>query len=264
MGDSVSIRTAKDDSDKLNLLSKINSHIQKNYPDSSVANFAGSGFNFRHFSKYLLSEKKLITGECVVVAPLNLRSFSHQWSLSKKWNYDNLYLNEGRSIVRDKWKLYESYFTDLIPFEYVGNISRSNREFRHCFLSNSSRESKYAEIFIFHYGFITPSRQMRLAYENFLTICSASRQTKLILYFTPINFGGMRLLSLENICENIIELKVKLMSLACEYDRVYPLDLSEILRKNSFFHEYEPTEHLNQHGREQVMTALEKNFKEIF
>jgi hypothetical protein len=252
MGDSVSLRISKFDSNKKNLIEIITDLLSKNF---SFIKVIGSGFNFKNYGEFIDLLQVDENLKNIIIVPLNLRSFSYQWSLEKKWSYDTLVKKKNNLIYKYYFRIYY-YVLQNMPHRYIGDILLSNNYFRKYISSQKNIKNKYQKIFIYHYGFINPSKVMIKKYHRFIVECQKKRIYKTIIYVAPFNWEGALKSGASEVVENLDRIKRQILNSIKLSDDYHIVDLSTYLNSDNFFHEFEPTEHLNERGRERVARVL--------
>jgi hypothetical protein len=256
MGDSVSIRVANQDHDKRNLIDMVTGRLAASAANVSIADFVGSGFNWRHFAAHLEEvHHSSRDSPLLIVAPINIRAFSYQWSWSKKWNLHNL--PSERNSAAKFFSEINFFIQERFPRKYINGITISNAGFKRRNRGILDASEKYRSIFYFHYGFMSPSPRAVKDMEVFIKKCERMSNVDLVLYFTPINYKGFLMLQAGDIVEHIDAIKKRInKSVRGISKKTKVFDFSFQVDSGGFFHEFEPTEHLSQVGREYLAREL--------
>jgi hypothetical protein len=271
-GDSVMERVAREDSDRRSLGKMIADGVS---PELRCEVFSFSAFHSEVFASLLNAIACLEVRPRCIVLPVNLRSFSPQWSFNPEFRFaEEIHLadsfvagtleNEPR-VYRsqdgkhpparpEEWRCYHDRPVDFpgTPFRKVGDFLRLISAPTQC--SDEAARRKQA-LFMFHY--MSPLdeghdklRALRAAVDVALSAGSA-----LVVYLTPINFQAGIQFAGRGFSERVAS---NARLIRNSFDRTVAgrtakfLDLSAILGRSMFFDTDSATEHLNQAGREHL------------
>jgi hypothetical protein len=264
-GDSVSVRTAREDGDKRTLQEMVEQELSLR--NISAYYFSGKGFHMRLYMHLLSAMRKNDKKPDIVVIPVNIRSFSPQWMYHPRWQFEK--------EIR--------IFCKKFGLPYTGTISKfpeTADEYRK--IPVTFNESDYSavgdfmkvikkkegldengilfrrkQLFIFHYLYKLSSDNDRL---HSLGRMIKENNFKLLLYFTPVNCaGGEELLGgafLGAVEENRKIITDTVFQVQPLKNNVYIKDYTKLFDSSYFFSKYDPTEHLNEAGRKRLTMLL--------
>ena len=272
LGDSVSLRVSRDDNDKRDLIQNLGDKLSKAGLD--LASIAGSAYHSGVFEALVKALVSMSSLPKVVIYPVNMRSYSPQWFLNPKWQFDDIigeaddYLkkrnglrNIRQSEVIDQ-RSYEDFRVDF-PIVPISTI----RDLKEWVEKKPATEAEYRErykiIFIcnYLYKFSEENIRLRSTVNIFSTLFEAG--IKVICYITPVNheaaerFVGPIFQELFN--KNVIKLKNTLNAYLGDEKRVSFFDWTKNFNSTYFFHENFPVEHLNELGRHELSSMLYEN-----
>lgn len=280
-GDSVVERISRDDQDQRTLGEMVCSGLKNKF---KVAYLSSSGYHLEVFYQLTLVLQTLKRKPSILIVPINIRSFSPQWHLNPFYQATEdislikSYLDNSGKIfnkqrlsefeLENKWEsfLKTEVTYPLTPFkniqEFIEIINNKNTS------TQSEKEFRLQQIFIYHYLYQLQQDHCRLIQLKDLIKLSSDLKISLVLYVTPINYragskyvGDQFRIYLENnvqvvknLVESLCQSRVKLFGLFKPKNLVFK-DFSQLLGTEYFFHEDNPTEHLNEKGR-QLMAKL--------
>ncbi|WP_216907215.1 hypothetical protein [Synechococcus sp. CCY 0621] len=272
LGDSVVERTSKHDSDARTLGKMLADCL---HDKLSVASISGSAYHMQVFLGFVQILSTLRLQPKMLVLPINLRSFSPQWDLNPLWRLEpeiaaiKSYLAEphrGSPVLEkaDQNKLVDaidSYANRVV--EYPLSEFSQIGQFREVIASNPQDETekncRWRHIYIFHYTHPLDCSHPKLGVLTEIINQLADMGIKILLYITPINYcAGLRHVGSE--FEAIVRENIRVITNCIDQhtslDSTRLLDYSTLLTSDYFFHDNDPTEHLNQAGRSALANSL--------
>lgn len=269
-GDSVVHRVARGDRQRKGLATLVTEGLQP----AQVCSVVGDGYHpglYRPLVKIVAAAGR---PPRLVILPVNLRSFSPQWSEHPLWRHDDLiaaaesYLAQpSRGIPRITTRQREYAIRNDrylgITCRYIGDSRTQVSEFvsaiRHRHRDPALELLRQRAIFTFHYMF-------ELSQDNKMlkSLVSLIREVKalgalLLVYVTPVNVeAGEHLLGplfLKTVTRSVglIEGAVKE---AMEGEAGAYHDWATLLPARAFFHMLDPAEHLNESGRSELSERI--------
>jgi hypothetical protein len=258
-GDSVFIRVSESDREKKTLKQLLLEY----YGEDSTAVFAHSALAIQHYSLYLAVNKAQVGSLEKIVIPINYRSFSHQWEFNDEWRY----LKTTKELIR-LYNLIEFNLSDLfasgenqLPTNYFYYGLCQDR----FFINQSKRRrdqindiiEKRRKIFAYHYLFdievIMKSKRLG-SIDTFSKIFSEFAD-RIIFFVPPINVEAICYL-FEGDVERHVSSNVRYVAEFIEKRGFRCLDFSNSVDRFGFFNIFEPTEHLNEIGRDILLNKL--------
>ena len=270
LGDSVLERISWSDKDKRTLDRMVAARLTDKMGLLSISH---SAYHLKVYYHLLQILKVTDRKPRLVILPINMRSFSPQWNLNPAWQFedeidalkkyvetpgskipvlpekaDHVPPTEVERMVEVKYP-----FTEL---NYLG-------EFYDLIKDSPSMEDekryRKKQIYIFHYLYQLLPVNPRLLFLTKIIELLRELNINLLVYITPINYqGGNRYLGSDFIKlfqENVGVVR-DILSPFLERGTVHFLDIGQLLSSEYFFNVDEATEHLNQHGREQVAKVI--------
>lgn len=260
-GDSVSERVSRFDADKRPLHRMLEDVLIDRYTIHSITH---SAYSIKVY--YLLTLVLLSVGvqPAGILLPVNLRSFSPQWHENPLFqcsrHVEQLcdFLDDMADIdVADlrRGATVRSFLR--APVDYPFGTSGTVADFQKLIMSRPRTEREQAvrkrAIFVFHYmNRIAPSHPM-LDVLRRLVALSEHAGIRIMAYFTPVNYMA----GIKHVGDDFREVMLANKKLITDSMPHTPcLDCSTSLAPEFFFHEDEPTEHLNDRGRATLTDAL--------
>ncbi|MGI9032835.1 MAG: hypothetical protein ACR2HY_03955 [Acidimicrobiales bacterium] len=206
----------------------------------------------------------------LVILAVNIRCFSAQWDLNPDWQHHDV-ITAAHSFVASP--------SAGVPMTVVPRQSEVDRArylatavscpgrpkasvadyVRHISTRPVSPEAaleRSRAIFVFHYLSITASQSRRLRSFRALLMHLQQMGCKVFSYLTPVNCeAGYRLLGPEfraSVASTVATIRHTASSVPWSPNHFSLWDWTELLPARSFFHDLDPTEHLNQEGRARV------------
>jgi hypothetical protein len=208
-----------------------------------------------------------------VILPINMRNFSPQWDLNPAWQFDEE-INAVKNYLenpRRKFQLFKYSSSTYVlseaekrmevtyPFTSLNRIGQFNELINSKPTTDSEKLYRKTQIFIFHYLHpLTPAHPKILFLIKTLEMLRELKISVLI-YITPINYqGGERLVGdgFINLIRANVDVIRHSIALFLDNQDVRFMDLEETLTSDYFFNSDEASEHLNQHGREQLAKTI--------
>jgi hypothetical protein len=271
-GDSVSVRVAREDSDRRTLQKMVEQEL---YQKAIPANyFSGKGFHLRLFMHLISAMRVRDKKPDLVVVPINLRCFSPQWMYHPHWQFEkdirkfckkfkvpyiktNVKLPESSE---EYWKMPISCYKS--DHSTVGDFMKiiKNKDG----LDENGILFRRRQLFIFHYLY-------KLSSEND-SLCSMKTLIKesglnMLLYFTPLNYaGGEELLGrafIDHVEENKKIVMDALHQARDMKKNITVRDYAGLLDSGFFFSRYDTAEHLNDKGRKRLSKLLAEDIEGI-
>lgn len=239
---------------------------QESFPDLTFAAVDKNAFHAGVYESVceLLADRK--QRPKVLVVPINLRSFSPAWDRRPSYEFNELqnhirYAETqwrlGLLAVRGMFPTPENSLSDAeyfnLPVYCGGQQVGQVRDFDNpSYLEADPQKTK--DKFIFHYMYSLTPRHRKL--QSFANLARTATQSgsRVVFYITPLDIdsGSSHLgrAMQQQVAENVRVVRDQLDPLA------EVIDLSFELPSDAFtWHQY-PNEHLNQHGRQYVATAI--------
>ena len=263
-GDSVFLRVANDESEKLSIKDILSKKL-----GSQVAQIVGSGYNPRLFaaiSKMFLSMPYLPE---LVILPINLRSFSPTWDYNPEYQFYNeiFQIQRFNSIISFRFYLniykliFKLIYTKNSRYMYCRNIGKINcRDFNKIATENPDYESyewkkRLKSVFGYHYTYFLNSKNRQLQFISNVVKIFQSLGVKVYSYLTPINFiagekyYGRSFMNEANI--NLCKILEKIYNSQSLHEGclINPDVFAFKFKSSIFFTEHNATEHLRNEGR---------------
>lgn len=282
LGDSITDRVSRYDTNKMSLgqifINKIDHLYKADYISGTAYH---PGVYYLILKAIQFSPKKPST----VILPINIRVFSPQWdwqplhqcveeiSLLKKY----IYLQDGainhdlygidrkltqKNFLKSKINCLDDDFT--VVKEFIEVIK--NKKYK------KQKDLRYRKIFTFHYMYRLDENHRKLRFLKDIVNLMRDLGINLIIYITPVNYktgikyvGDSFVRAINNnidiICrslgEEIGSLNNDSLDKANSQKQVVLLkDLSFLFEPDLFLNQDDPTEHLNQDGREKLSDIL--------
>jgi hypothetical protein len=263
LGDSVSERISRYDQDRRDLRFMLRDQFKNQL---AIAAISHTAYNLKMFFLLLQALQKMRCRPRLLVWPLNLRSFSPQWYYHPEWQLQdeiqvlNKYiLDQDKRILpvsesKDSRPSFEDF--DAIPVKYDCSHFQRIGHFRLIVQSHpettEQRFFRWQQIFIFHYMYKLDTEHPLL--KTLQDILELLRRMEIIglIYTTPINYmAGERFVGTD-FRKRILANCGLIRDVIAPYvtsGLVKIADWSTAFDSSHFFHENEPTEHLNEIGR---------------
>ena len=277
LGDSVVERVSRNDRDTRTLGDMVSLCLNGRL---TVGSISRTGYHMGVFRGVVRALAAMPTWPKMVVFPVNMRTFSPQWDLRPMWQYDeeiNSLENCAASLLESVEAIAERAEGDaeLVHFDnvrvrYPMTTLSSIGEFRDVIArrhgSAEMKRFRLRQIFIFHYLHdLVPDHRRIVALRDLLSTVDAMG-VRALAYISPVNFAaGIRRVGAEfeelfganvaRVCEVIMPFE--------ESGRVRLQDWSVAFDSRSFFHEDEPTEHLNEVGRMNLAGKIAEEVLEL-
>ncbi|MFN8535449.1 MAG: hypothetical protein U0556_18085 [Dehalococcoidia bacterium] len=208
-----------------------------------------------------------------LVLAINLRCFSPQWDRHPGWQFDREIAALRRFAVRPTSRaprLRETTASpaalrtyDAEPVDYLGGDYSTIGGYRRLIATRPSDEAgqrkRRAQIFVYHYLFALASDHHHLDSLGGLIRLARDAELPLSLYLTPINIeGGVSLAGAPfavRLAENAATLRAALDPLLPTASQPIA-DFSTLVGADGFLYREDPTEHLNETGREALVNAV--------
>lgn len=271
-GDSVLLRVAHEDQDRTILREMVSANLVSAYTTCCICHSAYTPRIFSYFGRVLelTSHRPML-----VILPINMRCFSPQWDLEPQWQFEweieiiNSFLANPQtkvSVKRPNNFSPDSGQEDFnnLKVRFAGTTLDRIRQFRAVIAAKPSREDRKRErwktIFIYHYLYKLEPEHRTLLKLIELAICLISQGIKLLIYITPVNYeAGNRYvgpLFEQTLAANVALIKNRLVGTGGSSGNIVVADWSRMLGSKEFFHDSDPTEHLNELGRKHLSDAI--------
>jgi hypothetical protein len=254
LGDSVSLRVANEDRDRRDL----GAMVRESLLPVPVLCVAGSAFNLRIYEAFIRVLQRLPTRPRVVIAPINMRSFSPQWHLNPAWQL-TAELKAIKAWIADPASPIATIpDVTLAPAEYAtydrlpANIPWSTREtlgsFRALALRREGGPERSRELMAWHYAYrLEPAHPLFGSLDALARACRALG-VDLQLFCTPINVEfGRRIVGPP--FDDALSTNLAVVHERCRSNGIRLHDWSGALPAAAFFHPETLTEHLAESGR---------------
>lgn len=268
LGDSVSIRVAREDEDTRPL----HRMIADSLPAASTA-IVSSAYQGEIYRDLIRSLAVLPQKPSLIVIAVNLRSFSPQWHSNPLWELRqerdilNRFIDDPEMEIPPLEAVISEpgFFDrhDATPAESTFSNFKFNRDFRALSLARPTDERdaalRYRELFAWHYGYRFSETHPKLAALAEANAIATRVCGRVVNYLTPINLElGVKLLGprfathlAETAAAAIAGLSSEVKAGASQ-----TLDLSSYLGSRYFFHGNLATEHLRETGRSKLARAV--------
>lgn len=266
LGDSVSERVSNTDQDVRNLAEMVE---QKLGSTTATLSISGTGYHMGVFEAFIRCLGKTRHRPALVVLPINLRSYSPQWDRDPRYQYDEEIQAVERYIERGKRSRFlRRKPLDWAAFErmsvaYPASSERSIGDFLRVIdsqpLGEDERLQRRRTIFRFHYLHPLVENHRRLRQLQRLVNAAIELGVSVLAYVTPLNFQAGEELH-GDAFRRAISAQLGVVRHVLEsvptQGRLQFVDASLSLDRGHFFHDYEPSEHLNQRGREVLANLI--------
>jgi hypothetical protein len=281
-GDSVVERVSRDDVDKTPLGQIVANRLRPSYTTCVISHSGYRPGIYLALSRVLDSAKKKPS---LVILPINIRSFSPQWDWNPDFDFEREIVAINRYHRDPQKKMIRLVPTNQIPVGFWKRQAFLRREvqyplssckrIRHFvdIIANKSKDPcavdfRWKQIFIFHYLYPLEANHRQLGYLQTLLSFLRDLGIPVVSYLTPINYqAGVRYagdvfkaLVLENVGKILQRMAGKPLSAIS--DTIYKgpkltlADWTFLLTEKFFFHRNEPTEHLNESGRNKLSDGI--------
>jgi len=259
-GDSVLSRVSRDDHDTRSLGQMV---AEKLGDRMQVVCIYDGAYHMAVFNAFVRALGRMRYRPQVIVLPVNLRSFSPQWHLNPEWQFDKEIrtleeFTAGRTqTVPPVQKLPQSIIEfRATPVEYPCSSLTRIGEFldvvRMRTETAEQKEYRWGQIHVFHY-----MHPLQADHPKLLLVKETLEEIEklgafAVAYVTPINHQAGRKLIGEDFASAVrdqVELVRRQVAESERRGRARFLDCSTMFGSDCFFHEYDPTEHLNERGR---------------
>jgi hypothetical protein len=281
-GDSVALRTAKQDTDARDLGRMLNDNLHSNRLSSLV--LSHSAYHMLVFKGFVLAMQSKERFPQIIIIPVNLRSFSPQWDLQPYWQFDNeirilqkygkthgTYIGRLRTKRREEIHQLElQEFRNTVvnyPLSELNTIGQFVDVIESVPREEEDAFKRKREIFVFHYAYPLASTHRKLnALIEILDLLS-EHEVKVLIYVTPVNYkAGERFVG-DGFKHTLDANRQVVRELVCARARpgLAFADWSCLFTSDYFFSEDLATEHINDLGRkelsryitQEVLTLLE-------
>jgi hypothetical protein len=202
-----------------------------------------------------------------------MRSFSPQWDLAPPWQFDpeiqllkEYVLHPGKKTKcrvgkKDSLRLNRKYLNTSVhyPFTALEKIKDFTRIIDSTPVNEREAHLRKKHIFIFHYMYELSEKHPKVAIlHNIIRLLDGIGVCP-VIYFTPINYeAGMRYVAPEflTLLRSNVNIIVDQLAPYRSQGKVCLYDYATKLDSSCFFHDDEPTEHLNQKGRDIISGLL--------
>jgi hypothetical protein len=281
-GDSVVERVSRNDVDKTPLGQMVANKLRGRYTADIVSYSAYRPQIYWALSRTLAFAKKK---PGLIILPINLRSFSPQWDWNPSFDFEREISAINRYNADPQKKMIRLVPTNQIPVGFWKRRAFLRRKVQYPFssfqrinqfmdtIANKSKnpsdaDFRWRQIFIFHYLYRLEANHRQLIYLQKLLSFLHDLGIPVVSYLTPINYqAGVRYLGdvfktlvLENVGKIWRQMAGKPLSAISDTIYMGPkLTLANwtfMLTENFFFHRNEPTEHLNESGRNKLSDGI--------
>jgi hypothetical protein len=253
-GDSVSLRVADEDRDRRDLCAMVRESL---LPVPALC-VGGSAFNLRIYEAFVRVLRRVPTRPRMLIAPINMRSFSPQWHLNPAWQLTAELKAIDAWIADPASPIAAIPDVTLAPADYAGfdrlpvDIPSSKREtlgsFRALALSREGGPERSRELMAWHYAYRLDPAHPLLASLDALARGSRALAIDLHLFCTPVNVEfGRRILGPR--FDDALSTNLAVVHERCRSLGVLLHDWSGALPAAAFFHPETLTEHLAESGR---------------
>lgn len=264
-GDSVLLRTSNTDIDNSTLDQIFARKINNEY---KVVSLAHTAYHMLIYLELVRVFNRMSHNPKIVFLPINLRSFSPQWDYHPSWQFwDEIKVTRSYWMKLKQSTIFEDnkevpnkvifWLYDSMPVYYSDTGLKTIGYFRNIIKNKSQNEIRKAyrlqNIFRFHYMHKLVVSHPRLrAFIEILKILN-EMGVYVVTYVTPINWqAGEKYLEgkfINGVKSNIELIKTQIDS-ACLTSMTKFSDFSLLLDSDCFFNNDDPTEHLNEKGRD--------------
>ncbi len=271
LGDSVTERISRLDKDKRSLGDLVTAKFKEWHRLLCISH---SAYHMEVYRALLDVLRTTQHKPSLVILPINMRSFSPQWHLEPSWQFDSelglleKYLSDShRAIpfldsIDTTSEQYEAF--DATDVEYPCTSLDRIGQFRLVISAKPQTAEQFnfrkKQIFIFHY-----LHKLKTYHPRVRSLAQISRMLRemkiaLLCYVTPLNYqAGNRFVG--GMFSELVQKNVKVISQSLPSNlgrETQWLDLSMCLGSDQFFNHDDPTEHLNEHGRDWLSSEIFK------
>jgi hypothetical protein len=281
-GDSVVERVSRDDVDQTSLGQMVANRLRGRYTTHVISYSAYRPEIYLALSRTLASARKK---PALILLPINLRSFSPQWDWNPSFDFEREISAINRYNADPEKKMIRMVPTNQIPIGFWKRRAFLRRKVHYPFsgftrvgdfvdtIANKPKhprdiDLRWKQIFIFHYLYRLEAGHRQLTALQALLALLRESDIPVASYLTPINYqAGVRHVGKEFralVTENIATLVQRMAGqpLTVVSDTLYRgprltlADWTFWLTEDYFFHRNEPTEHLNQAGRDKLSDGI--------
>ena len=268
LGDSVLERTSSNDTDKRTVDQMTASGLSN---EKRLLCISRPAYHLKVYYHLLSVLQHMRNRPCLVILPINIRSFSPQWDLNPAWQFDeeievmNAYA-QTRKIPALRGNLDMLTFSEAernlefdFPFTDLKRIGQFVDLINNIPSDPDGKFYRRKQIYILHYLKTLVPDHRRLLYLGKTLGLLQNLRIKVLVYITPINYqGGIRHVGdgFVDLIRSNVDVVNNFMSPYFENGLVRFMDLQEYLSSDYFFHADELTEHLNQFGRAKLAQTL--------
>jgi hypothetical protein len=270
-GDSVLLRVAHEDQDRKTLGEMVSANLSSAYKTCCICHSAYTPRIFSYFGRVLeLTSHR----PRLVILPINMRCFSPQWDLEPQWQFEWEIgiINSFRANPHTEIPVKRPNFSpdsgqedfNNLKVRFAGTTLDRIRQFRAVIAAKPSSEDgkteRWKTIFIYHYMYKLEPEHRTLLKIIELANCLLLQGIGLLIYITPVNYeAGKRYLGQlfdQTLAANVALIKNQLAGIGGSSGNILVADWSRMLGSKEFFHESDPTEHLNEQGRKHLAGAI--------
>jgi hypothetical protein len=218
----------------------------------------------------------------LVILPINMRCFSPQWDLEPQWQFKwelgiiNAFLANPQTPVPVKRP--DTFSPDAgqedfhnLKVRFAGTTLDRIRQFRAVIAaklaSEEGKRERWKTLFIYHYLYKLEPEQRTLVKLIELATGLMAQGIKLFIYITPVNYAaGNRYvgeLFERTLAANVGLIKHRLAETGGSSGNLVVADWSRMLGSKEFFHESDPTEHINERGRKHLAEAIATGVQDL-
>ena len=263
-GDSVSLRTAKEDKD-LRTLGDIICEILPN--DLNARLLTHSAYNLEMYSYLTEVLFKLNNKPEYIIIPINIRSFSPQWFLKPEWKFEReikiIHKFLGQSY-NSNIKTEEEFLSTHVeyPLTDIDQIGKFQKVIEKKVQDGNEQIDRKRLIFIYHY--LNKLTQNHELIKFFIRLIKVTKEAnvKIFFYITPINIeSGTEFVGKDfsQIVKNNINQLMDIF-ISNQHKNVSLHNYYDLLTKESFFNNQIATEHLNESGRIKLANKIKDDF----
>lgn len=274
LGDSVAIRVARDDCDRRDLIHSLGDALKG--AGVVLASAAGSAYHAGVYEALVRAMVTMSSQPDVVIFPINMRSYSPQWFLNPKWQFEDI-IGEARHFYEKgeeltvKGKIAGGVGYEEVQVRYpivpITTICGFREWIERKPVTDVEAKERYKVIFIYHYlhQLVRENPRVHSTVSIITTLLAAD--IRVICYVTPINHVAAKhfvgSVFTDFFCRNIKTLTETIAFCAGDTERLLFFDWSRIFAPPMFFHENSPVEHLNEIGRRELCRILSLNVLQL-
>jgi hypothetical protein len=276
LSDSVTERVSQVDRDRRTLDQFVSAKLSGEKSLACIAHYSYHPAVYYHLLQVLKTTRHKPE---VVILPVNMRCFSPQWDREPSWQFsreigilERYASGADKSIpwigdVIEKQELYEQFDAEAtnFPLTYLNTVGQFRLTISGKPSSNEQRAYRYRQIFIFHYMYPLDGAHPKVKYLEQTIKLLNDLGVSVLVYNTPVNVqAGRKYVGPE--FEKSLQANIDVIAKAIRphlKDRSLFLDLASFLTSECFFHMDDPTEHLNQAGRNTLAEKLAQQLLDL-